>query len=246
MKKFLFTAFCLFSVSAYALPYRLEKLEFQNHRVHVVTVNPKDVELHLVNCGGNDFERKNVESIANEYKAPIAINGGFFQTSGAPSGVFYSKQLGKKTKSKIPRGAVGWKNYADKTLSLQFDITSEISEEWSDLDYVLGGTPLLIFNGEIQDYAKEKTAPSFRFFPHARSVIGINKENMLVLIKADAYESYSSGFRMREWAEWLKEFGLVHALNLDGGSSACLFVEGKIFAESKCRVGNALILVEKR
>ena len=211
-----------------------------------MTVDPNDIELHLINCGGEHFALKRVDEIAIENQALIAINGGFFQPSGAPAGVFYSKLLGKKTRGKVPRGAIGWKNNSEGPLSLQFSINSNVDMEWDNLDYVLGGTPLLIFNGEIQNYEKEKTLPSFRFIPHARSAIGINQEGMLVLIKADAYESHSIGFRMQEWADWLKDYGLVHALNLDGGSSSTLFVDGKVFSEKERRVGNVLILVEKR
>lgn len=222
--------------------YQYEKIELEDHLVHVITADLNDYELKLINCGGNDFTVRCVDEMAKEHGGVVAINAGFFLDSpnlGQPAGVFYSKEQGMMKNGPKLRGAVGWNG------EFHFGRISELTDDWLCHDYVIGGAPLLLVNGEIQDFLVEKTLTTFLTLPHARSAIGINEEGMLVLVKAEGHRLGHEGFVMDEWVEFLKSIGLTYALNLDGGSASSLFLEENFITEANRPVGNVLILVEK-
>ena len=50
----------------------------------------------------------------------------------------------------------------------------ENSEAWEEMEYVVGGTPVLISNGEvITDFTQERTIETFLTKQHPRTAIGI-------------------------------------------------------------------------
>ena len=63
---------------------------------------------------------------------------------------------------------------------------------------------------------------------HPRSAVGITRNGRhLILMTADGRQpGYSEGLTTAETAEWMKMLGAYNALNLDGGGSTTLVIEG--------------------
>jgi len=63
---------------------------------------------------------------------------------------------------------------------------------------------------------------------HPRTAVGISQDGRyLVLMTIDGRQpGYSNGATLAEAAAWLKKFGSYHGLNLDGGGSTTLVIEG--------------------
>lgn len=63
--------------------------------------------------------------------------------------------------------------------------------------------------------------------PNARSAIGITRNGDLVLVMAAQTETLPAGLSLAELAEFMRTIGVEKALNLDGGSSASFYYQGK-------------------
>lgn len=64
---------------------------------------------------------------------------------------------------------------------------------------------------------------------HPRTAVGISKDGRyLILMTIDGRQrGYSEGAADAETAEWLRTLGAWHALNLDGGGSTTMVIEGR-------------------
>lgn len=64
--------------------------------------------------------------------------------------------------------------------------------------------------------------------PHPRSAVGISRNGRyLILMAIDGRQAgYSESASMGETAEWIRKLGAYNALNLDGGGSTALVIEG--------------------
>lgn len=222
-------------------------LQYQtiNHldqKVHLATISPKIFQIHLTR-GGKPLTK--TSEIAKKTDAIIAINAGFFEKDGKPSGAFKldGEWLQKPIKN---RGVVGWSSR--KRISFQFDrlkrdqeglITSSLAATnkhagwWEEADFIVGGAPLLIHQGNIIDPEPEKTLNSFLERRYARTAICTTKSNQILLIVVEGGDrlSWSLGFRnglsIAELSSFLKRRGCENALNLDGGKSSTMVLRGK-------------------
>ncbi len=239
MKKII-TGFALFAATfALEASYSFDHYAFDDHSVHLVTFDPDEYSIKLIDCQG----LKALEEMTTESDALIGINGGFYRADGSPAGVFYTETTKDMTAPGKLRGAIAW----DEDFHVKFGRTATITDEWKGYPYVLGGAPLLLLDGEIQDFRVEETLESFLTLPHARIAIGVNDQGQVILAMAEGISRGAVGFSMIDWANWLKEMGVVHALNLCGGHSSSLFVEGEIFTEGEAKkVGNVVVVVEKK
>ena len=82
-------------ISFQAFGYVYEKIEKDNHIIHIITLNPKDYDMELVKANDSIIGRETVPSIAERSNATIAINAGFFEIGnskdGAPSGTLVTQ-----------------------------------------------------------------------------------------------------------------------------------------------------------
>jgi exopolysaccharide biosynthesis protein len=85
----------------------------------------------------------------------------------------------------------------------------------------IGGGPTLVSGG------KPWQAPGFFHMRHPRSAIGWNKDYFF-LVEVDGRQIGSVGMTMAELSNYLIKLGCDEAINLDGGGSAALWVDGRI------------------
>lgn len=113
--------------------------------------------------------------------------------------------------------------------------TASFPEAGKDFEAVngIGGGPVLIKNGEIRNTATEELFDGKNGImvadPHPRTAIGITDDGRLVLFVCEGRNMTEGvpGFTTAEVAAILKDFGCVDALNLDGGGSSLMLVNGK-------------------
>jgi exopolysaccharide biosynthesis protein len=63
---------------------------------------------------------------------------------------------------------------------------------------------------------------------HPRTAAGRTRDGLLILLVVDGRQPESRGVNLRELAEIMLDLGAVDALNLDGGGSATLVVNGTL------------------
>lgn len=94
---------------------------------------------------------------------------------------------------------------------------------------ILGGGPLLVQNGEIFIPVNEEV-----FFGtsipdiHPRTAAGLTAEGDLILLIVDGRQMISRGVDLMELATIMANLGCDNAINLDGGGSSALVVNGKL------------------
>jgi uncharacterized protein YigE (DUF2233 family) len=117
----------------------------------------------------------------------------------------------------------------DITARAHPQLNPSLFEKWSSCDYIVGGTPLLIYEGRllVDEFYKEGTLLSFLTNRHARTAIGTLENGHLVFVVAEKRGLFD-GFTMEELAYFMHFLGCLYALNLDGGGSSAFFYEDSI------------------
>ena len=98
-----------------------------------------------------------------------------------------------------------------------------------NVEDALGGGPALVSNGEVEVATTEEvffgtTIP----YTHPRTAAGIAGDGTLLLLLVDGRQRLSRGVRLEELAAIMVDLGAEEALNLDGGGSSSLVVNGKL------------------
>lgn len=92
----------------------------------------------------------------------------------------------------------------------------------------IGGSPVLIKNNIINITDDEELIAVDNTSSRARSAIGYTSSNKIVILAAEGNNSSGgTGLTLAELAQMMKELGCVGAINLDGGGSTTLTVNGK-------------------
>ena len=97
----------------------------------------------------------------------------------------------------------------------------EISWVAGSADYVVSGIRMLVDNWSVlEDLDDTKTAP--------RTAVGVSEDgHQLIVVVVDGRQlGYSQGATLQELAEILVEQGAYRAMELDGGGSSTLVIEG--------------------
>jgi hypothetical protein len=104
------------------------------------------------------------------------------------------------------------------------------TEEWTHADAIVGGAGLLIRDGQpVRDWTAEQLAPSFVVTRHPRTLIGSHPDGSLWLVTVDGRQpQLSAGMSLGELQALAVRLGLRHALNLDGGGSTTMWVQGHV------------------
>lgn len=120
--------------------------------------------------------------------------------------------------------------------------------EWKNVKHIISGGPYLVKNGEVfVDMTAQKLAAVGGRNP--RTAIGYTSSNNLILVAVDGREGSSIGMTLMELANFMQSIGCVGAINLDGGGSTVMYINGKVVNNPHIRGGiplsNALVLSEK-
>ncbi len=102
-----------------------------------------------------------------------------------------------------------------------------VNEKLKGSEHVISGGPYLVKDGKIfVDVNEQKlTAIGGR---NPRTAIGFTEDYRLIMVTIDGREESSVGITLMDLAELMKSFGCVYAMNLDGGGSTVMYVNGKV------------------
>jgi len=94
----------------------------------------------------------------------------------------------------------------------------------------VGGGPVLIQNGEklITNNEERKFGGNAINDRHPRTALGYTNDGKLIILAVQGrFPGEAEGASLIHLADMLKEIGCVEAMNLDGGGSSCLLINGK-------------------
>ena len=95
----------------------------------------------------------------------------------------------------------------------------------------VGGGPVILQDGEVRVSNNEemKFAGKAINDKHPRTTMGYTKDNkLIILVVQGRFPMIAEGATLNQQAHMLKDLGCWEALNLDGGGSSCMLVNGKI------------------
>jgi len=130
----------------------------------------------------------------------------------------------------------------------KIDLNIGINPKWENVKHIISGGPYLVKNGDVYvDIAEEKLLAIGGRNP--RSAIGYTADNDLILVAVDGREGNSIGLTLSELAYFMKSLNCVNAINLDGGGSTVMYVNGNI-VNNPHQVGgialsNAIVISKK-
>jgi exopolysaccharide biosynthesis protein len=104
-------------------------------------------------------------------------------------------------------------------------------------------------NGQLTPSGEYSNARSWYDLPRARTAIGLTRDGRtLVLFTVEAGRSgETSGLTVGEVADLLvKDYSVYNALNLDGGGSTSLAIDGKLVTSGTREVGSSLAVFVER
>lgn len=125
------------------------------------------------------------------------------------------------------------------------ELSIKTNPDWDGVKHIISGGPYLVKNGEI---FVDMTAQRLQAIGgrNPRSAIGYTKENNFIFVAVDGREGSSIGMTLMELANFMQSIGCVGAINLDGGGSTVMYVNGKVVNKPQQTGGiplsNAIIL----
>ena len=223
-------------------PVRINIVELSQGVNESLSIEPSIASNTLAN-------RTKISQMAKRENAIVAINGGYFKPqTGVPLGTL---MINKKiyTGPVYDRVAMGILENGYDMARIQLKANVETNIGGLKIDNINQPRMLSVhtivytadwgensppsprygkqINGEIfVDMTAQKLASVGGRNP--RTAIGYTKDNHLIMLTADGREGSSIGLTLMELASLMKELGCVNAMNLDGGGSTVMYVNGQV------------------
>lgn len=102
----------------------------------------------------------------------------------------------------------------------------------TNVSTIVGGVGMIVANGKpVPDSinVRERTSVVFLRARHPRTFVGFDRDTTkLFLCTVDGRQQTSLGMSFQEMADFLISMGVFNAVNLDGGGSTTMVVQGRI------------------
>ncbi len=113
------------------------------------------------------------------------------------------------------------------TKAKHYKLSFKTTPEWKNVNHIISGGPYLVKDNNVYiDTTEERLSAIGGRNP--RTAIGYTKDNHLIMVTADGREGASIGLTLEELAKLMKELGCINAMNLDGGGSTVMYIQGEI------------------
>ncbi len=125
------------------------------------------------------------------------------------------------------------------TLETKFSSDSELMRDrMLRSEDIVAGVPRLVRNGKVDiTWKEEKTSIEFVERRHPRTAIAILKNEKILLVTVDGRSEKSGGINLLDLANFLVSLGAIDALNLDGGGSTTMYIDGRIVNQPSDKQG---------
>jgi len=191
-------------------------------RVHAVRINLREPTIDFlvtprVDGGTRAWGARTTSEFLTEFKCQVALNGSIFDV--------FAKKRGDPIHVEglsLSRGDFYLSTNRWDALLIGTNRQAWIARSAMDAGGAyngLSGFYALLINGKNNGGMKDR---------HPRSAVGISRNGRyLILMAIDGRQpGYSESASTGETAEWIRKLGAYNALNLDGGGSTALVIEG--------------------
>nr|XP_046255515.1 N-acetylglucosamine-1-phosphodiester alpha-N-acetylglucosaminidase [Scatophagus argus] len=185
-------------------------------------------------CGMN--KRATVEDTAEAAGCLYAQNAGFFNTQSYEClGNVVSDGRMVQDSDGVQNAQFGIRE--DGTLVFGYLSLEDVRDQFNPFVQLVSGVVWLLRNGEVYinqslmaECNKTQETGVFRTFVDvvsARTAVGHDAEGRLVLVQIDG-QTGVRGMSLWQMAEFLKKYGIINAINLDGGGSSTFVADGSL------------------
>lgn len=125
-------------------------------------------------------------------------------------------------------------------------------KKFKEAEDIVGGVPQLIKNGKIEiTWQQEKQSKAFVETHHPRTAVAKLKNGKFLMVTVDGRSRESGGISLPDLAAFLLELGATDAMNLDGGGSTTMFLDGKVVnkpsdKEGERAVGDVILVFPRK
>jgi len=115
-----------------------------------------------------------------------------------------------------------------KEMKKQLNAKNGVQRKWK-VETAIGGGPSLLSKGEIRITNKEEIMfANGEKDKHPRTAMGYTSDGKLIILMTEGRSpGIAEGMTLLQQAQVLQSLGCAEALNLDGGGSSCLLLNGK-------------------
>lgn len=172
--------------------------------------------------------RKKTSEMASEHGAIAAINGSYFNMKRNNSVCFLKidDQVIDTTTTREFQQRVTGAVYVHKGKVQLLSWNKQIEKKYKKKKgTILASGPLLLRDGKVCDWSV--CTVSSIHTKHPRSVICKTKKGTVMLVTVDGrFPTHAAGMNIQELTHLVRVLGGVDALNLDGGGSTTLWLDG--------------------
>ena len=226
------------TVKVSKFPFGINGLNRERKNNELVLYTPKFGSTTLTDAGGLEYiVRKNrITAISGAGNCTIPSDGLVIST-----GKDWKPLASTDILTVGSRVEVTWYDAVPKEARLQFHIEDAVA-----------GVPQLIKNGKIDiTWEQEKTTKAFVETRHPRTAVAMLKDGKFLMITVDGRSESSGGIGLQDLADYLLSLGATDAMNLDGGGSTTMFLDGKVVnhpsdKEGERKVGDAILVTLRK
>lgn len=162
-----------------------------------------------------DRKGRVTQTIDGKGNTPIPANGSVISASGSKRGQLKFLKAGDKIT-------------IDKFSStLNGEMRSPLAN--AQAEDIIAGNPQLIRKGRVDiTWEFERSGKSHVETKHPRTAAALLKDGRFLLVTIDGRSESSGGVGLDHLAKLLLDFGAVDAMNLDGGGSTTMYLNGQV------------------
>jgi hypothetical protein len=120
-------------------------------------------------------------------------------------------------------------NYKDSVVNMNIDSFNKTHLQKWKMRTATGGGPVLLQKGDIHITNNEELRFTGKAIKdkHPRTAMGYTKNGKLIILMVEGRNKVAHGATLTQEAQIFKDLGCWEAINLDGGGSSCLLLNGK-------------------
>lgn len=206
----------------------------------------------LATCDGTSIvvRRNRVSSVRqNECQIAIPSNGYVISASGDQAELIRRMRPKMGARIVINDAAV---SFANDPSPMEKQRVYKLTTLYKRSTEITNGVPQLIKNSKIDiTWEQEKASKSFVETRHPRTAVAKLKDGKFLMVTVDGRSEESAGIDLYDLAKLLLEFGVTDAMNLDGGGSTTMFLDGKVVNKpsdptGERKVGDAILVTLRK
>jgi exopolysaccharide biosynthesis protein len=219
----------------------------------LVLFTPEFNQTTLTNQNGLEIiVRKNKIAQISDKKGSSRIpSDGFVLSASGKKRDELLKLVKPKARAEVRFGDTQWDDVffmGDTNLGRETQLS-----QFGSAEDITNGVPQLIKNGKIEiTWEREKSSKAFVETRHPRTAVAKLKDGKFLMVTIDGRQpGYSVGMNLNELAAFLLELGAQDAMNLDGGGSTTMFLDGRVVnkpsdKEGERSVGDAILVFPRK